>query len=224
MSVIPRCRVQKRVLQIVFLGFSDGYRTVAIDQEFDHTTTGKKSPNDIPRPVDLTALKAEFAGKLTLLSRLTIIYQDPIIVHAMVFTIFKHFVFPNDLIECISSQNTSPNIKQFHLIAGAPKTEAALQHCCSTFNGDIVTRPGCPDTGGGYKMIHVSHKFFTLALRRGLSFEIKYGPAIVDSNQRKDMLAIGHQYASQRKSGNVIISSGATGKFLVRGPYDIANL
>lgn len=73
-------------------------------------------------------------------------------------------------------------------------------------------------------MIHVSHKFFTLALRRGLCFEIKYAPAIVDSNQRKDMLTIGHQYASQRKASNVIISSGATGKFLVRGPYDIANL
>lgn len=57
---------------------------MAIDQEFDHTAAGKKSPNDLPRPVDLTALKQEFLGKLTLLSRLTIIYQDPIIVHAMV--------------------------------------------------------------------------------------------------------------------------------------------
>lgn len=116
------------------------------------------------------------------------------------------------------------NLKQFHLIAAAPKTEAALQHCCSTFSGDIVTRHASAAGGGGFKMIHVSHKFFTLALRRGLSFELKYAPAIVDSNQRKDMLTIGHQYASQRKSGNVLISSGATSKFHVRGPYDIANL
>lgn len=62
----------------------DGYRTIAIEQEFDHTALGKKSKDDIPRALDLTELKLEFAGKLTLLNRLTIIYQDPVIVHTMV--------------------------------------------------------------------------------------------------------------------------------------------
>lgn len=133
---------------------------------------------------------------------MTIIYQDPVVVHAM---------------------NTSANLKRYHIVAGAPKTEAAMQHCCSTFGGDIVAR--CEtESGGGYKMLHISHKYYQLALRRGLCFELKYAPAIVDSNVRRDMLTIGYQYASQRKAKNVVISSGAEGKFQVRGPYDIANL
>lgn len=121
------------------------------------------------------------------------------------------------------AMNTSANLRAYHLVAGAPKTEAAMQHCCSTFGGDIIARCAIGD-GDGYKMLHISHKYFQLAQRRGMFFELKYAPAIVDSNVRRDVLTIGYQYASQRKAQNVVISSGALGKFQVRGPYDIANL
>lgn len=175
---------------------------MAIEQIYDHTAPHKKSSDLIPPSADLTAFRDELKNRLQLLNRLTIIYQEPIVTHTM---------------------NTSANLKRYHLVAGAPRTEAAMQHCCSTFAGDIVAR--CEtEPGAGYKMLHISHKYFQLALRRGLCFEIKYAPAIVDSNIRRDMLTIGHQYAAQRKAKNVVISSGALGKFQVRGPYDIANL
>lgn len=184
------------------LAHTDGYRTVAIEQTFDHTAKHPKSSDLIPAPVDLAAYASPLAGRMTLLNRLTIVYQDAVVVHTM---------------------NTSANLKRYHLVAGAPKTEAAMQHCCSTFGGDIVAR--CEtESGAGYRMLHISHKYYQLALRRGLCFELKYAPAIVDSNVRRDILTIGYQYASQRKAKNVVISSGAEGRFQVRGPYDIANL
>lgn len=175
---------------------------MAVEQIYDHTAPHKKSGDPIPAPVDLTAHRAALHGRLQLLNRLTIVYQEPIVTHTM---------------------NTSANLKRFHLVAGAPRTEAAMQHCCSTFAGDIVAR--CEsEPGAGYKMLHISHKYFQLAARRGMCFEIRYAPAIVDSNVRRDTLTIGHQLAAQRRARNVVLSSGALGKFQVRGPYDIANL
>lgn len=108
------------------------------------------------------------------------------------------------------------------MVAGSPKSQAAFHHCCSTFAGDIITR--IIDDDAASQRINVAHKYYQLALRRGLVFELKYAPAIVDSSVRRETLAIAHTYASQRKAKNVIISSGALTKFQIRGPYDIANL
>lgn len=87
--------------------------------------------------------------------------------------------------------------------------------------GDIITTHFDDDNN---KLLLISHKYYQLALRRGMCFELKYAPAIIDSSQLKDTLTVAHMYASQRKAKNVIISSGALGKFQIRGPYDIANL
>lgn len=64
--------------------FSDGYRTVAIDQPFDHTKETKKSNDSFPVPVCLDEFKEEFKNKLQILNRITITYTDSIINHAMV--------------------------------------------------------------------------------------------------------------------------------------------
>lgn len=117
-------------------------------------------------------------------------------------------------------QNNSKNLKKFHLIAGVPKTDVAMQHCCSTFVGDIIAMNLLDDS----KAVLINHKCYQLAIRRGLCFEIQYSPAIVDSSRRREIITTAHGYASQRKSKNVIISSGAQNRFQVRGPYDLANL
>lgn len=62
----------------------DGYRTVAIDQPFDHTKEMKKSSDIFPAPVQLDEFKEEFKNKLQILNRITITYTDSIINHAMV--------------------------------------------------------------------------------------------------------------------------------------------
>lgn len=70
----------------------------------------------------------------------------------------------------------------------------------------------------------VNRKAYQVAVRRGMFFEVKYGPAIADSNHRKDMIKVAHNYAIKGKSRNIIFSSGAAHQFQLRGPYDVANL
>lgn len=61
-------------------------------------------------------------------------------------------------------------------------------------------------------------------IEKGFHYEILYAPVIQDSTQRKNMIQTSHIYHSFGKSKSVIISSGATSRMLIRGPYDIINL
>jgi len=70
----------------------------------------------------------------------------------------------------------------------------------------------------------VNRKAYLIAVRRGMFFEIKYSPAIADSNNRKDMIKVAQNYCTKGKSRNIIFSSGAANEFQLRGPYDVANL
>lgn len=62
----------------------DGYRTVAIDQPFDHTKETKKSSDLFPAPAPLDEFRDKFKNKLKILNRITITYSDSIVNHAMV--------------------------------------------------------------------------------------------------------------------------------------------
>lgn len=113
------------------------------------------------------------------------------------------------------------NLKRFHILAAIPRTDDALQHCCQNFIGEIVA----PDLGQKRLTLNFLHrKIYQQAISRGLCFELKYVPAITDSNLRKELIALGHSYYSKGKSKNVILTSGASNKFHMRGPYDVANL
>lgn len=112
----------------------------------------------------------------------------------------------------------SAKLRGYHLVAVVPKTEDAFQHACQTMPCDIISYNS--DTVRG----KMSRKFYFVAVNRNIMFEIKYAPAIVNSNDRKDIINRAHKYHSYGKSKNVIISSEARDRFQVRGPYDIANL
>lgn len=94
-----------------------------------------------------------------------------------------------------------------------------LQHCCTSFNGDIITF----DPNAGSRLL-IQRKPYLIAVRRGMYFEIKYAPAIADSNNRKDIIKVAQNYCTKGKSRNIIFSSGALHEFQLRGPYDVANL
>ncbi|XP_005184935.1 ribonuclease P protein subunit p30 [Musca domestica] len=177
-----------------------GYKTIAIEQVFDHSKKEnvKRASDIFPEPINLKWLQDEFKNKLKILQRLTIIYMDVAVAHAM---------------------GNSMNLKKFNLVAGQPKTDAALTHCCTTFNGDLVTF----DAQAGARL-YVNRKAYQVAVKRGIFFEIKYSPLIVDTNFRKDIIKIAHNYFVRGKSKSIIISSGATNPFELRGPYDVANL
>lgn len=178
---------------------SVGYRTVAIEQTSDHTKCSRKTNEIFPEPVDLTTVRDQFKDKLKILNRLTIIYTHQMVTHDM---------------------NTSLNLKKYHLICGAPTNEQALQHACSTFSGDIIGMVHEDKT----KVCLISHKFYQMAARRGVYFEIQYAPTIRNSNHRKDVIVVAQNIVSHRKAKSILITGGALTAFQVRGPYDVANL
>lgn len=63
-----------------------GYKTIAIEQKFDHSKKEnvKRSSDIFPNPVNIQWLVEEFKNKLKILQRLTIIYMDVAVAHAMV--------------------------------------------------------------------------------------------------------------------------------------------
>lgn len=157
----------------------------------------KNGKDSLPEPVDLKEISEKLNNKLNLFNRLTIIYSEPSVSHAC---------------------NRSPNFKKFHIIAALPTTESAFQHSCQTFTCDLITYDF--DT----IKIRFSRKFYYLAVRRNIFFEIKYTPVILDASERRATITKAHQCHMVGKSKGVIISSGATDRFHVRSPYDIACL
>ncbi|XP_067622787.1 ribonuclease P protein subunit p30 [Eurosta solidaginis] len=197
---IPYQDNEKVMLEILKEACSMGYKTIAIERVYDHSKRDatKRAADIFPAPVTLKYLEDEFGDQVRILQRLTIMYVDVGVAHAM---------------------TNSQNLKKYNLIAGQPKTDAALTHCCTSFAGDLVTF----DTEAGVKLL-VNRKAYQIGVKRGLYFEIKYGPALRDSSVRKDMIKLAHNYCVRGKSKNIIFSSGATNAFELRGPYDVANL
>lgn len=99
-----------------------------------------------------------------------------------------------------------------------PVTDQSLQHCCQSFIGDIVSFP--LDKGH----ISFSRKYYNLAVERKMFFEIRYAPAITDTNHRRQIIRRSHVYHSYGKSQNIVISSGAAKYIELRTPYEVANL
>lgn len=99
-----------------------------------------------------------------------------------------------------------------------PFTDQALQHCCQSFNGDLI----CFSVDKAH--INFSRKYYNLAIERKMYFEIPYAPAIINTNHRRDIIRRSHSYHSYGKSRNIILSSGATNYIQLRSPYEVAHL
>lgn len=190
--------------QIIFFGINNsfisvGYRTVAIDESFDHTKCNRKVSDIFPAPADLTNLRTKFQNKLKILNRLSITFSQNVILHDM---------------------NASLNIKKYNLICGVPTTDSSMQYACSTFPGDLIGMVYDDTT----KVFMIGHRHYLMAARRGIYFEIQYAPAIRNSNHRKDIIVVAQNVVSHRKAKSILITGGALNPFQVRSPYDVANL
>ncbi|XP_031623918.1 ribonuclease P protein subunit p30 [Contarinia nasturtii] len=179
--------------------YNVGYRTVAIDETFDHTKCNRKVSDIFPAPADLTSLRAKFENKLKILNRLSIVFTQNVVMHDM---------------------NLSTNIKKYNLICGIPINETAMHYACSTFPGDMIGMLHDEAT----KVFLIGHKYYQMAARRGIYFEVPYAPAIRNSNHRKDVIVIAQNIVSHRKPKSIVITGGALNPFQVRSPYDVANL
>ncbi|XP_065083811.1 ribonuclease P protein subunit p30 [Ochlerotatus camptorhynchus] len=193
---VPYNSSSKELLGILNELIELGYKNVAIEQIYDHDSSDKKG-DPIPVPIDLKPLSKELDGRLRLLNRLTIIYTE-------------------GTITLVTTR--SVNLRSYNVVAVIPRTLDAFQHACQTMPCDIISYNS--DTVRN----RMARKFYFVAVNRNIMFEIKYAPAIVNSNDRKDIINRSHKYHSYGKSKNVIISSEARNRFQVRGPYDIANL
>lgn len=174
-----------------------GFRNVAIEQTHKHEQISSKNGDPIPSPAKLDDLIEKTENKLNLYNRLTVVYSDPSVGHVLA---------------------RSQNAKKFHIIAALPTTEAALQHACQTIQADIITY------NAESIRIRLSRKFYYLAIRRNMFFELKYSPIIMDSNDRRKTIARAQQYHMVGKSKCIIISSEAKDRFQIRSPYDISGL
>ncbi|KAG5684852.1 hypothetical protein PVAND_014062 [Polypedilum vanderplanki] len=190
---------KKEVMLSIFKELIEiGYKNVAIEQIYSHESLVSKNGSDlIPTPVNLNEYEEVTERKLHLFNRLTVIYSDPSVSHAC---------------------SRSPNFKKYHIIAALPTTDTAFQHSCQSFIGDIITYNS--DT---IKM-RFTRKFYYLAIRRNMFFEIKYSPVIVDDNERRATITRAQLYHMIGKSRGIIFTSEAKDSYQVRSPYDVGCL
>ncbi|KAK9879708.1 hypothetical protein WA026_006768 [Henosepilachna vigintioctopunctata] len=190
-----------------------GYRTVAINHEVvddpdeneNKKKKKKKQPREIsnnqeiiPEPLKIEKqITNEFEG-MTILKRLTVKYSSS--------DSFYKFL-------------KSSNIKKYDILALLPTTMPALMFACSNIEADILTFD--PEIRSP---LRINRKIYNQLMNKGYYFEILYSPTIEDHTKRQNTIHVSHLYHTFGKSRNIIISSGATSPFYVRGPYDIINL
>lgn len=184
-------------LSYLLISFLVDFKNVAIEQIYKHGNISAKGGDPIPAPAKLDDLLEKTKRKLYLFNRLTVVYSDPSATHTLA---------------------RSANAKKFHIIAALPTTESALQHACQTFQGDIITYD--LDT----VKIRLNRKFYYMAVRRNMFFELKYVPCIIDSSSRRATISRAQQYHMVGKSKGIIISSEAKDQFHIRNPLSIACL
>ncbi|KAL0126195.1 hypothetical protein PUN28_004964 [Cardiocondyla obscurior] len=181
-----------------------GYRTVALNQTLHEsamdTEKKKKQKNQtiniVPDPVDISRLNEKWKGKLCVLNRITFICSSSTKAHT--------------LTQCA-------NFKKYDIFALVPTKQDILEFACSQIKADLITIK--PEIFG----IRINRKVYRQAIARDLYFEIQYADLL---RQDTRVAALHHSYQLQmcRISMNMIVSSGANNKNLIRSPYDIINL
>lgn len=181
-----------------------GFTTIAIDtfveEPNDEPKKKKKKgevkeKQDFPPPMEVNAE----GSKLNILHRLTLEISD-------------HNATAHKIIQ-------SNNIKKYDIIAVMAKTFAAFQYAVSSMDIDIIAFP--PETKLAFK---IPRKLYTLAIDRGIFFELPYAPMIKDSMFRKNVISLAHTFHTVGKSKNVIVTSNADNQNYIRGVYDVVNL
>jgi len=180
-----------------------GYDCVA----FNQTVPGKLSPqhaNKFPRS---DTSKINYLSQLRLegerqtfrqLSRITVCIDDPSQIHSL---------------------NSDPVLRSYDILALRPSTEDLLQRCCKDCQFEIVSL----DLSQKQTFL-LKPPMVSLAIQRGIMFEISYSPALQDINLRRYLIKNATGLVRATRGRNIIITSQALGAMDIRGPYDVANL
>jgi len=183
-----------------------GYDGVALNR----TLTGRTLPSDIGKmkEIDLQQGPAQYVAHLRMraedrqfkqISRLTFHLEDPSQVHSL--------------------HNSNQILANYDLIAVRPSTETLLRQSADSLEIDIISL----DLSGRLPFA-LRIKLITVALQRGIMFEICYSAALRDVSARRYLMKNATDLVRVTKGKNIIISSDARNALEFRGPYDVMNL
>jgi RNase P/RNase MRP subunit p30 len=108
---------------------------------------------------------------------------------------------------------------KYDIIAVQPTTEKAFIACCSNADIDLISLEF-----DSRLPFYIKSSSVSLAMSKGIYFEISYAAAISDLNARKSLAINSKNLIRATKGKNIIISSNAQNAMQLRGPNDLMNL
>ncbi|XP_045189594.2 ribonuclease P protein subunit p30-like [Mercenaria mercenaria] len=203
---LPLCE-RTALLQKLKMAQQLGYEVVAINNQVNELLVPKKkkkSDEKVKPPKDVKPSEEEIRTVLgpskkpfKVLTRISTVHSD---------VTQAHFLNTEEA-QC------------YDIIAVQPLCEKTFAQACKDLNVDIIT-------------IDVTEKFvmkikrptLSLAIERGIQFELQYSPAIRDATYRQYFISNAQKLIFWCKGKNVILTSGCEKAIEMRGPYDVANL
>lgn len=163
----------------------------------DHTLTGKITA-EISCSIPET-LPFPSPRSLRILRRCTVVLADPSQNHRLA-TVASHY----------------------DVLALRPTNERALLQACQSLECDLISLDLSTRFPFYFKM-----KTLSLALQRGVKFEICYAPGVLATDgglSRRNLISNATQLIRATRGRGIIISSEARRALACRGPWDVVNL
>lgn len=110
-------------------------------------------------------------------------------------------------------------IRSYDLIAIQPENEKMFQVACTSLDCDIISLDMTTRLGFSIRPGYVN-----VAVQRGTTFELCYGPMIRDPGIRRNAIGNALVLARATKGKHIVLSSAATQSWQVRTPMDVVNL
>ena len=110
----------------------------------------------------------------------------------------------------------------YDVLAIRPDNERSLQQACEALECDLISL----DLSSRFPF-YFKYTSLANALQRGVSFEICYGPGILNSDggaSRRNLISNATQLIRATKGRGIVLSSGAKRALACRGPADVVNL
>ncbi|KAI9310632.1 RNase P subunit p30, partial [Dichotomocladium elegans] len=107
----------------------------------------------------------------------------------------------------------------YQLVALRTSDEKVFEDACRSYMIDIISMD-CTKR----LPFRLDPMLVKEAMRRGIFFEINYGPGIQDLTQRAYLLQMSKEVASVTNAEHFIVSSEAADVSVIRAPFDIYHL
>ena len=114
--------------------------------------------------------------------------------------------------------NSLPSLK-YDLISVQPNSEKTFIAICGNVDVDLISL----DLSSKLPF-YIKTSTVSLAISKGIYFEISYSKSIHDLNARKNLVLNARNLIRATRGKNLIISSNAQNAMHLRGPYDLMNL